>query len=1737
MLIRLLVGVLVLGLGELVPNVYSLECRSCSSATLAACATLTDTLPSVTCAAGQDTCYTYLQGELTIRGCELPVNTPEEFSSCTEDNCNANLYPENRLTCHKCSGANCIANENLSVAVACQRYRADDECFTQLYNGIVTRGCMSENQHLVTICQSETICSKCTDNGCNGKTVEDERCVVCDSDVDANCVTNLNETMQQSCPSSPAGMGCYRFDDGGGMIKRGCVGSLLAVEITECRREGAFCKTCTGNNCNAQVDFQKCHECDSDSNVSCIRSPSTVSTQTCRNYIDTCYVHVENNIVTRGCVSGQSAAVQTECARTDSELCETCTGETNCNTKVIAGEFCMECEDCRTNLNHTHRVQCNLAVRQRGCYLFDDGGDIVKRGCINNDLHPGEVTMCRQQGEFCKSCYGNDCNAKETFQRCQSCNSATDVNCIRSGGSVGEVTCRDYMDTCYVHVRDDIVTRGCTAQPSTPAEVRTECQRTNSDFCETCTDNNCNTLLIDGEFCLTCDSAVDPNCHDTLNHTMRTQCNLGVRQLGCYRFDDGGEIVKRGCLSHLISEEISYCRNQGQFCKTCIGDDCNAKIEFTHCKVCNSTQGVECIRSATSVATRTCRNYLDECFIHVQDDVISRGCLQENPALTSDCRNGDICESCNDRENCNDKIVDGEFCITCDSTRDPNCVANLNHTMRTQCDLTVGGMGCYLFDDGGEIIKRGCVSDLIAEERAYCRQEGSFCKTCVGDDCNSQLEYQECVTCSSNSTVNCIRSPGSVPTQTCRSYIDTCFVHVENNIVTRGCLSEQPTVVQVECSRTSSDLCETCAAGNCNNKVIDSEFCMECEDCRTNLNHTHRVQCNLGVRQLGCYLFDDGGDIIKRGCINNDLHPGEVAMCRQQGQFCKTCYGNDCNAKETFQRCRSCNSATDVSCIRSGGSVAEITCRDYMDTCYVNVRDDIVTRGCLAQPSTPTETRTECQRTNSELCETCTANNCNSLLIDGEFCLTCDSQVNPNCRDTLNHTMRTQCNLAVTRRGCYRFDDGGDIIKRGCLSHLISEEISYCRNQGQFCKTCIGDDCNAKIDFQQCRVCNSTNGVECIRSATTVATRTCRNYLDECFVHVQNNITSRGCLQENPNLTNDCRNGDICESCDYRGNCNDKIVNGEFCITCDSSRDPNCVDNLNHTMRTQCSLTVAGMGCYLFDDGGDIIKRGCVSDLIPEEQSYCRQQGSFCKTCVGNDCNSQLRYHQCLTCDSNTNSDCFSPNQNVTSAVCRSYIDTCITHLENGRARRGCSSSRTDLQLSCANDPSLCNTCATGTNCNSDNIEHEFCITCDTEVDANCRSPNIGMSQQCGADVKLNKFGCYRYDDSGEIVKRGCLEDLIEGEIQLCRREGSECKTCVGSNCNLKAEFQRCFTCNSDNNLNCVSLKNPLTTSLCRSYTDSCKTVTLIGGRTQRGCSNELTLTGEQISEECADVNCNAAIFPPNRASCHQCAGSVCSVDLSSSTEFVDMCRNYVANDQCYAFVDSANQMRRGCASDDSPDRVACRAANQQCVLCNSTSCNAQPAFTTGSLSCIQCSNTNVGCAWGHDATDATRCTDSVKFPNVESCFTLQHENNAVTRGCTLATELCNGGDCRTCSGASCNNQNVVTQSCKVCRSDRSGEEQCGSDAFNGFEEQCGVVVKYESRGCFSKREDGVVVRGCAVSLTTEELTQCTDAENEECVYCDGINCNTELPNSASSSLKSILSLALTVLLATALSW
>lgn len=159
----------------------------------------------------------------------------------------------------------------------------------------------------------------------------------------------------------------------------------------------------------------------------------------------------------------------------------------------------------------------------------------------------------------------------------------------------------------------------------------------------------------------------------------------------------------------------------------------------------------------------------------------------------------------------------------------------------------------------------------------------------------------------------------------------------------------------------------------------------------------------------------------------------------------------------------------------------------------------------------------------------------------------------------------------------------GNITKRGCLNDITSYERAMCREQAEFCKTCNGNDCNKNISFQACRTCSSNSTVSCIRSPGSVPSKICREYIDECFLHVSNDTIVRGCLSEiNDQYKDDCKNGDVCEKCSNTINCNNQIVDGEFCITCNSAISPNCKDNVTETMHTQCKLAVNQLGCYLY---------------------------------------------------------------------------------------------------------------------------------------------------------------------------------------------------------------------------------------------------------------------------------------------------------------------------------------------------------------------------------------------------------------------------------------------------------------------------------------------------------------------------------------------------------------------------
>lgn len=51
--------------------------------------------------------------------------------SCKYDKCNAQIFPEDRLSCLHCKGENCVNQTNtIEVRFPCVKYVPNDECYT-----------------------------------------------------------------------------------------------------------------------------------------------------------------------------------------------------------------------------------------------------------------------------------------------------------------------------------------------------------------------------------------------------------------------------------------------------------------------------------------------------------------------------------------------------------------------------------------------------------------------------------------------------------------------------------------------------------------------------------------------------------------------------------------------------------------------------------------------------------------------------------------------------------------------------------------------------------------------------------------------------------------------------------------------------------------------------------------------------------------------------------------------------------------------------------------------------------------------------------------------------------------------------------------------------------------------------------------------------------------------------------------------------------------------------------------------------------------------------------------------------------------------------------------------------------------------------------------------------------------------------------------------------------------------
>lgn len=634
--------------------------------------------------------------------------------------------------------------------------------------------------------------------------------------------------------------------------------------------------------------------------------------------------------------------------------------------------------------------------------------------------------------------------------------------------------------------------------------------------------------------CITCDFTQDPGCKNDINSGMSKECPKNQhKSTGCYHFEERNKI-KRGCISAIEDGDLrNICTSNSDYCKSCHGNNCNSRQSgFLKCLSGNQLEPSNTDTSA--LESKICTNYIDECFIHVANNTVQRGCLgdaiqSQNDKIDKidflrDCANADICEKCSDQNNCNNKIIEAEYCTICDTKDEPKCRLAPSQLMRGRCPLTIRPFGCLLFKYDTLHVKRDCMSS-DANLRQLCLNDTDECKYCFGIECNIKEYFAQCFSCRSDADKNgedCIQRPWLTELQTCKLYMDECFTHIsENGILTRGCLDD----FFLESEKCTGDTCWRCNGPlGCNRFAVQSESCLSCDSidnplCKANFTFAISKKCpQKTIMNLGCYQFiDKSNGHTKRGCISS-LSAIEQKLATSQSAEWKLCKGRDnCNLRESFVKCLSCNSDDDPNCTSNPTSsdIAVKVCNNYDDSCYSLIGAHNVTRGCLNELNWNLIVNYRSSPNRCDICVSHGDNICNDKKLQEFKCIVCDSDTNEKCRNQPELLTAELCGLAVSDDGfgCFLEIDKTNRTRRGCVSDLSDANRKKCLNSFDECRICKEENCNKKIDLQRCYTCTSRDDLNCTQDVSDYTINICPNYMDKCLTAIDaDGFTVRKCI-------------------------------------------------------------------------------------------------------------------------------------------------------------------------------------------------------------------------------------------------------------------------------------------------------------------------------------------------------------------------------------------------------------------------------------------------------------------------------------------------------------------------------------------------------------------------------------------------------------------------------------------------
>lgn len=157
----------------------------------------------------------------------------------------------------------------------------------------------------------------------------------------------------------------------------------------------------------------------------------------------------------------------------------------------------------------------------------------------------------------------------------------------------------------------------------------------------------------------------------------------------------------------------------------------------------------------------------------------------------------------------------------------------------------------------GDRVRRGCIQNVPLSIASQCFNNSDTCKTCdTGENCNSLIEFNECLSCNSTIDPHCVNDPGSSSSEICRDLNSKCATKIDKNGNTIRMCASNKTLVQ------DAKKFEVCEGAFCNHKLFPSERlqCYQCngeDDCDLDsYQQSFKPEpCNIYAEYDQCFTY------------------------------------------------------------------------------------------------------------------------------------------------------------------------------------------------------------------------------------------------------------------------------------------------------------------------------------------------------------------------------------------------------------------------------------------------------------------------------------------------------------------------------------------------------------------------------------------------------------------------------------------------------------------------------------------------------------------------------------------------------------------------------------------------------------------------------------------------------------------------------------------------------------------